>query len=110
MSLFSLDVFQHDVMEWAKKNFPNEKPHHLLLGIVEEVGELTHAHLKDEIGIRGSKEEHLAEMKDAMGDLFIFAAQYAIRHGFLLSEAIEDTWKEVRKRDWQKFPFDGRTR
>ena len=44
----------------------------LMSGIMEEVGEANHSILKMEQGIRGSKEEHLADLKDAIGDISIY--------------------------------------
>ena len=60
--------------KWQKINFPNTKNYQPLLGVVEEVGELSHSHLKMEQGIRGSEEGHIAKIKDAIGDIVIFLA------------------------------------
>jgi len=38
------------------------------MGLVEEVGELAHAHLKNEQGIRGTPEEHVQAKVDAIGE------------------------------------------
>lgn len=51
--LIDLTEFQNEVKAWTDKNFPDDHPHQPLLGIAEEVGELCHAHLKMEQGIRG---------------------------------------------------------
>ena len=48
----------------------------MLLGICEEAGELCHAQLKKEQGIRGTIEQHDAAMKDAVGDIMIYAINY----------------------------------
>ena len=63
---------QKEQEEWAGRNFPNRKLHQPILGATEEVGELAHAYLKMEQGIRGTKAEHEAAMKDAVGDCCIF--------------------------------------
>lgn len=104
---FDLTKFQYEVGQWAAKNFPNEKEWHLLVGAVEEVGELSHAYLKRDIGIRGSVEEHQHEMKDAIGDICVFIAQFCNRVGLHFESCIRDTWAEVRTRDWGKFPKNG---
>lgn len=57
---------------WVDKNFPPDNPDHSKLGMIEEMGELVHHYLKMQQGIRGTDEEHLAEMKDAVGDLVIY--------------------------------------
>lgn len=62
--------------EWVAKNFPpveGEIPGNVsILGCIEEVGELAHAHLKREQGIRGSQAEHDAAAKDAIGDIVVY--------------------------------------
>lgn len=106
----SLRQLETEVQEWAKRNFPNNKPHMPLLGATEEVGELAHAHLKMEQGIRGTPEEHLAAKKDAVGDIIIYLADYCWRNGFSLAVVVEETWSQVKERDWQKNKKDGVTK
>lgn len=106
---FDLKKFQHQVCQWAADNFPDEREWHLLLGAMEEVGELCHAYLKRDMGIRGTDAEHQMEMKDAIGDICVFVAQFCNRVGLDLESCIEDTWDSVRTRDWRKYPHNGRT-
>jgi NTP pyrophosphatase (non-canonical NTP hydrolase) len=65
--------------EWVEKNFePGEAfaktdvQMDTVLGCVEELGELAHAHLKKSQNIRGTIEEHDANAKDAIGDLTVY--------------------------------------
>lgn len=60
--------------EWVARNFPDEqgRPEQSVFGVVEELGELAHAHLKEQQGIRGTAEEHQAAAKDAIGDLTVY--------------------------------------
>lgn len=62
--------------DWTQKNFPpydGEIPgNDSVLGCIEELGELAHAHLKNKQGIRGTPEEHEVAAKDAIGDLVIY--------------------------------------
>jgi NTP pyrophosphatase (non-canonical NTP hydrolase) len=99
--MFSLETFQREVGEWTEKNFCPHPPHHPLLGIIEEVGELAHAHLKDEQGIRGTPEEHREEAVDAIGDIVIFLADYCCVNDFDLEACIDETWQKVRERRWK---------
>lgn len=46
------------------------------MGIFEEAGELCHAQLKLEQGIRGSREGHELAMRDAIGDISIYMMNY----------------------------------
>lgn len=86
--------------EWAKRHFGDCPSYLPLLGIVEEVGELSHSHLKQSQGIRGDNAKHIADAKDAVGDIVIFLMDYCNRRGWDLQEIIEDTWDEVSKRKW----------
>lgn len=102
-----LVAFQVEVSMWSRKNFPNNKPHHPLLGLAEEVGELSHAHLKLEQGIRGVPAEHIAAKKDAVGDILIYLADYCDRNDIDMAECLQVTWDTVSKRDWTKNPQSG---
>lgn len=98
---------QCGVKEWAEHNFGEQKPYRPLLGVTEEVGELAHAQLKMEQGIRGSVGEHIAEAKDAVGDIIIYLADYCARSGFDMQTIIEEVWGKVSQRDWKKNPETG---
>lgn len=105
-----LDELQAKVKDWADQNFgPSVAPYHRnLLGLMEELGELAHAHLKREQGIRGTAEEHDSKAKDAIGDMMIFLMNYCSDRDWSLGEITQTTWEEVvRKRDWKANPTDG---
>lgn len=106
---FDLEGFQREVAQWAAFNFPKEQMHHLVYGLMEEIGELTHHLLKRETGIRGTQEEHTKGVKDAIGDMMVFLVQVCNRQGLTLAECIEMAWSEVKNRDWVQFPHNGRT-
>ena len=90
--------------EWAEKNFGKDRPSYgPLLGAVEELGELAHAHLKSAQGIR-SHEDHDTNAKDAVGDVIIYLADYCTLRGWSLQQIVEDTWEAVSRRDWTKDP------
>lgn len=95
--------------EWVHHNFPGGPPIHAFLGVVEEAGELAHHLLKRDQGIRGEEVDHTAEVKDACADLVIFLLGVASNEGFVLEDAIIETWMKVRERDWIKFPQNGVT-
>ncbi len=103
----SLAQLQTEVAEWTAKNFPNAAPYHPLLGIQEEVGELSHAHLKMEQGIRGTAEEHHEAKVDAVADIIVYLADYCNRNGINMQNALTLTWHKVRQRDWTKNKKDG---
>ena len=98
----NLKKLQEEQKEWQNKNFPNAKDYQVLLGVGEEVGELNHAHLKLEQGIRGTAEEHTEAKKDAIGDIIIFLAGYCNLSGLDLQECVDTAWDVVKKRDWNE--------
>jgi NTP pyrophosphatase (non-canonical NTP hydrolase) len=98
----NLATLQLEVNEWAARNFKGKQPHQPLLGVAEEVGELCHAHLKNEQGIRGTKEEHYAAKCDAVGDIVVYLADYCTQNMISLDSAVADAWFEVKQRDWEK--------
>lgn len=105
--MITLNDLQNEVRVWADRNFPDAKPHQPLLGVSEECGELCHAHLKMEQGIRGTYAEHVLAKNDAIGDIIIYLADYCGRNGIDLQAAVEIAWNEVKKRDWQNNPKTG---
>lgn len=100
---------QLEVGEWARRNFGGNPAIYPLLGAVEEMGELSHAVLKGLQGIRGTKEEHDAKAKDAVGDIIIYLADFCERSGYSLNDCIENAWDEVKERDWRKNRDNGQT-
>ncbi len=73
----NLNDLQQDVAAWAARNFPDEKPHMPLLGVVEELGEMYEA-------------TDAARLADAIGDVTIFAAHYCALNGLSLALAVAD--------------------
>lgn len=101
--MITLNELQKEVKIWADRNFGTDRNHlHPLLGVAEEVGELNHAILKMEQGIRGSKSKHYVEAKDAIGDIIVFLADFCAQNGFDLQECVDMAWNTASKRDWTK--------
>jgi NTP pyrophosphatase (non-canonical NTP hydrolase) len=103
----SLKQMQIEQDAWSKKNFPNRKPYHPILGAAEEVGELSHAFLKMEQGIRGNDAKHTADMKDAVADCIIFLTDFCNQMGWDIDELVTETWDKVKQRDWKKDTVQG---
>lgn len=98
---------QEEHKVWTEKNFGKQETWEPLMGALEELGELAHAHLKHHQGIR--KNEGQVELaKDAVGDVIIFLISYCTLRGFDIQDIIEQTWEEVKERDWVKSPETGR--
>jgi NTP pyrophosphatase (non-canonical NTP hydrolase) len=96
---------QAEHSRWLSHNFPHQRNHEPLLGLMEEVGELAHAHLKSAQGIREIDAE--LDKVDAIGDIFIYLMSYCNSNGVDLEKAIAVTWDRVRTRDWQADPKKG---
>jgi NTP pyrophosphatase (non-canonical NTP hydrolase) len=109
MTTKTLDAYQREIMEWRDRQpFRGEPAYRLLLGVVEEVGELAHAHLKEESGIRGTPDEMQAKARDACGDILVFLLSYCSARGWSADEVLRETWDEVKLRDWEKNRKTGR--
>ena len=94
-----LNELQKEIHEWRKKNFPLGSDTQQLLGVVEEVGELSHSHLKQLQQIRVN-EDHWANIKDTVGDIVIFLMGYCSYRQISLYDCIIEAWLNVKVRDW----------
>jgi NTP pyrophosphatase (non-canonical NTP hydrolase) len=103
----TLVILQREHREWSDRNFGHQPRYHSLLGVVEELGELAHAHLKAEQGIRAGAELYKVKAKDAIGDIVIFLAGYCSANGFDLEDAVRETWEDAKERAWKANPDNG---
>lgn len=106
--MLTFKQLQDEHIKWVEHNFPRRDRVDHILGAMEELGELAHAHLKMRLGIRGSHEEKRAQAADAVGDVIIFLCGYCSDMGFNLQEIMEKTWDKVKQRDWIVDPMNGR--
>jgi NTP pyrophosphatase (non-canonical NTP hydrolase) len=99
-----LEKIQSLANEWHERNFDGHvgTGYQCLLGVTEEVGELCHAQLKGEQGIRHTPEEIKKMKMDAVGDIVIFLSNYCTAQKLSLNECVELAWNEVKDRDWKK--------
>jgi len=105
----SLKEVQVSQKPWVKRNFGNRPSWMPLVGVMEELGELAHHFLKMHQGIRGTKAEHMAQIKDAVADIVIFLCDFCSAHGIDLESEVITTWAKVKQRDWKKDPKNGVT-
>lgn len=99
---------QNEHRIWVEKNFPDQKRWEPLLGLQEEVGELSHAFLKFHQGIRGYDEKRFTlEGGDAIGDIVIYLASFCTANNFDLPGCVDLTWHRVQNRDWVSDPERG---
>ena len=97
-----LNTLQVEHEAWERRNFPDSADNvfHSLAGMTEELGELAHAVLKAEQGIRGSEAKHMMEAGDAVGDIFIYCAGLCNKLGLDMDFEVTKAWKQVKARDW----------
>jgi NTP pyrophosphatase (non-canonical NTP hydrolase) len=77
--------------------------------MVEEMGEIAHALLKHQQGIRGLSEAVTVKDRivDGHCDLIIFSFGLANALGYSLEPELKATWHKVKQRDWVKDPEKG---
>lgn len=107
--LLPLLILQGEAAAWVLHNFGSRPAYQPLLGAVEELGDLAHANLKWEQGIREGAEPGACEMKaqDAVGDVVLFLMDYCSANRWDFGEVLLDTWDRVRVRDFKKEPATG---
>jgi NTP pyrophosphatase (non-canonical NTP hydrolase) len=101
----NLEQIKLAIKQWRDYNFPKATAESQLLGVVEELGELSHAHLKESQGIRKMDYRHAKQ--DAIGDMMIFLLNYCELQDLDVMECINIAWAEASKRDWVKYPKNG---
>lgn len=104
---FLLSNLQKEQSPWVEHNFGDRPAWMPLLGMMEELGELSHAFLKKAQNIR--KQDYESKQKDAIGDIVIYMSDFCNSQGYNLEEIIQETWNEVKKRDWKLFLKNGLT-
>ena len=106
--MIDLDALQDQLSAWVKHNFGGGDATKPILGAMEELGELCHAHLKQQQGIRGTSTEHEAAARDAVGDIVIYLIDYCNERGWRMADILAETSAEVLVRDWKLYPSTGK--
>lgn len=108
--LTGLTRAQGVIHRWRQYNFPEADATQQALGVAEETGELCHAHLKMIQGIREAAEEGgtLELERDAVGDILIYLMGYCSYRNLDIGLCLHEAWEECKKRDWVKYPYNGK--
>ena len=103
--MLDLNGLQKELAKWQTDNFPPEKSTllHMALGVAEETGELAHAVLKADQGIRNVTDKRKL-IADAVADNFIFGMQILTKMGYEAEDIVETVALSVMKRDWKSNP------
>lgn len=92
---------QKELIPWQQHNFPDRPSWQPLVGMMEELGELSHSFLKSAQNIR-MNEDHYAKAKDAIGDILVYLCDFCNALGWEAVPILEQVWSEVSQRDWRK--------
>ena len=103
----TLKRVQQEQVAWVAHNFGDRPQWMPILGCMEELGELAHSFLKREQGIKGTHEQHTADIRDALADVVIFLCDVASSQGIDLDAALAETWAIVRQRDFKADAMTG---
>jgi len=95
----TINEYQAEIGPWADHNFPNDQRHDVALGLVEEVGELCRATLKQAQNVRGSYSQWEDEIKHELGDVFIKLCHVASVYGYDLDTLVRLRWDIVQLRE-----------
>jgi len=71
----SIHEIQCEITDWANHNFPHASYIEPYYGMIEELGEFAHSHLKSIQRIR-QNEDHNAGKEDALGDFAIYLLHF----------------------------------
>ena len=99
-----MEQLQIELHRWRQKNFPGVTATEQLLGMMEELGELTHSLVKQERKIRGEYSFHERQMQDAIADLVIYTMGFCSCRGWDFTKIVETTARKVMSRDWVTYP------
>ncbi len=111
-----MSEFNSDISENMKNGFGIGSILKVILHLQSAIGQVAHAHLKKEQGIRIGEDHNgkirqgleniVALLKYLIEDFFEVYIE-GIRNGVILADVVWDTWQEVKKRDWIAYPKNG---
>ena len=105
--ILDFNQLQHEHKEWSVHNFPGQTPEEIILKLGEETGELMGAYTHLIREYRGNKKRWEMEIEDAVGDITIVLAGICSILGIDYQVTVEKVWKDVKQRDWIKYPMNG---
>lgn len=102
--LSSVAKLQGRLHAWQVRNFGEMSKYQMLAGIMEELGELSHALLKNDQQIRGFEDEafFLEKAGDSLADMRVYMEQLCTILKLDAPTLFEETANQVMKRDWVK--------
>jgi len=106
-----LENYRKELRSWQLKNFPKDSnaPEWMMVGAIEELGEIARAMLKFHQQIREFKDPEVAKraISDGYADLNVYLLQVMSIYGIDPEEAMSQTFNHVLSRDWTKNTVNG---
>jgi NTP pyrophosphatase (non-canonical NTP hydrolase) len=84
---------------WIASNSDARDPLNALLGVVEQVGKLSRALLKQREGLRGTAQQRLQKAKDALGSMLLLLLGFCTEMCLDAQEVLDEAWAKVKQRD-----------
>jgi len=97
---------QEEIKMWSYHNFGNRPSYQMILGMMEELGELSHHYIKREQKIR-TNEDHDEGIEDSLADLCIYLLDFCANENIDFELAFNKAWEQVKKRNWKSNSKDG---
>jgi NTP pyrophosphatase (non-canonical NTP hydrolase) len=100
-----ISLRQEELHDWEIKNFGEQDISLRILGMAEELGEVSHHVLKGIQKIRGGVNGiDKNEVADGIADIFIYGINALSQLGINAEEIIQKTIEDILRRDWTKDP------
>lgn len=94
----------HDITVWMHRNLPNTTVDTRMHALTEEVGEVARCLAKMNDGMRGTREEWMAELHKEIGDVFITLVMLTSKLDLDFWEVVNERWETIRQKDLVKDP------
>lgn len=96
---------------WLQNTFPKNTADDQFEGMVEELGELARAKLKNSQGMAHFPDDAAKlAIEDAIGDLFFYMLGFCSKRGIRISDCIDVALREFVTRDWKHYVATGEKR
>lgn len=98
--------YQMAIKAQMEANGVRQTPLLMALGVCEEAGEVAHAMLKREQGVRGYDDDEYfhAQLRDAIGDTGVYLMELCEQMGWDFEAVLKETAQHVLDRNEQGYP------
>lgn len=104
--MIDLNGYQRQINEWQDRNFGPQTTETMVLGMMEEIGEVARYLVKRRNRIR-SEVSQPGTVPHEIGDVIVFALQVLTNEGWEAERVLGETFERVLARDWKLNPENG---